>query len=327
MYKKALYCCLSFWVFSIGFAIDIQQSYNGNKSTDGTVASVNGQIITLADVLRLCGDEEAKLPVMYGAEEAREKSHILRTVALEKLIKRKLVFSDFIAHKYQFPYGFMVNYLDKIASFYKLPNAEALKNKIEEEGGNFNEFSKRAYEDAAVNSLVYSHCYKNVFITPKEIYKYYCQNSKYYTKSPQVDIQVILLKKNGYYRKELKQFSVKLETELKNADEKKFSEYALMYSEGPKKNIGGDIGWVPEDKLRKDFAAYLNNKSVGDIVGPIITEEGNYFLRLKEKKAEYREPYRYVREEIKEMLTKQRQQKEYDAYINSLKEKFKIKYF
>ena len=59
-----------------------------------------------------------------------------------------------------------------------------------------------------------------------------------------------------------------------------FNESVLMYSEGPATQIGGNIGWIYRNKLRKDFAKPLKFAKKGDIVGPVKAKEAYYFLRI-----------------------------------------------
>ncbi|MCF7790737.1 MAG: peptidylprolyl isomerase [Victivallales bacterium] len=300
---------------------------DGGLNSLGTVATVNGRAVTLLDVLNICGTEEKKLPYMYNKKEAQEQAYLLRQAALEKLIERKLVFCDFLSKGYRFPVGFMQKYLDKIAVAHKRPNAAALKKMIESRGENFTRFKKKAYENAAVNSMLYLKCYKDVFITPKRIYNYYKKNINKFNKSARVRLQILKVVKKGLHRNEIDSFIAKLQGKLNNPDEETFTEFAIMYSEGPNNIKGGDIGWIPVDKLRKDFAAALRGALIGETVGPVNTEEAYFFIRIKDRKNEDIVTYRNARKSIKHTLTVKQRKKEYDSYIKKLRGKADIKYF
>jgi hypothetical protein len=293
----------------------------------GPLASVNGRVITLIDVLKVCGAEEARLPYMYEEKELNEQIHTLRLLTLEEIIKEKLVFNEFISKGYNFPVGFMHNYLDQLAVANKMNTMAQLKKMIEGNGENFEDFKRQAYEKVAVNSLVYQKCYKNVFITPKEIYDYYKNNIDRFTIPEQIELQVLKLNRKGAHRKRLKSLSNELKSDFKNNNEKIFNESVLMYSEGPATSIGGNIGWIYRNKLRKDFGKALKDAGKGDIIGPIKAEEAYYFLRINNEKTKKVESYLEAKYKIKQMLAEEKKREEYDSYINRLRQKANIVYY
>jgi parvulin-like peptidyl-prolyl isomerase len=293
----------------------------------GPLASVDGRIITLIDVLKVCGAEESRLPYMYEEKELNEQVHTLRMLTLEEIIKQKIVFNEFLSRGYGFPVGFMHNYLDQLAVANKMNSMAQLKKMIEANGENFEDFKQQAYEKVAVNSLIYQKCYKNVFITPKEVYEYYKKNIDRFTIPEQVELQVLKLNRKGAHRKRLNSLADQLKKDFQKRNERIFNESVLMYSEGPATQIGGNIGWIYRNKLRKDFAKPLKFAKKGDIVGPVKAKEAYYFLRINNEKTKKVESYTDSKNEITHMLTAEEKREEYDAYIRKLRSKANITYY
>ena len=317
--------CLFILTFS--FICFAAQKSSLNWDVAGPIVSVNGQVITLIDVLKVCGGEEARLPYMYDEKDLGEQIHTLRMLTLDELIKIKLAFSEFISKGYKFPVGFMHNHLDRIAVANKLNSMAQLKKMVEANGEDFEEFKRKAYEKVAVDSLIYQNCYKNVFITPKEIYDYYNEHIDRFTMPDQIELQVLKLDRKGVQRKRLDSLSKELQKDFENNNEKMFNESVLMYSEGPSTSIGGNIGWIYRNKLRKDFAEALENSKKGDIVGPVQAKEAYYFLRINNEKNKKVESYSEAKKQIQYMLTAELKTEEYDDYIKKLKRKANIIYF
>jgi peptidyl-prolyl cis-trans isomerase SurA len=320
--KKALLLILYFFC---NYYIAIAGSFDWNAA--GPLASVNGMGITLIDVLKVCGGDEAKLPYMYEGKALQEQIYTLRLLTLEELIKQKMVFNEFLSNGYQFPLGFMQNHLDKIAVANNLNCMAQLKKMIIKRGESFADFKTRAYERVAVNSLIYKECYKNIFITPKTIYEYYERHIARFTIPEQIELQVLELKRNGIHRKKINEFVDKLKYDLRNGSEKVFKESVLMYSEGPANQVGGNIGWIYENKLRIDFKTALAGADRGDIVGPVKDSKAYYFFRINNKKKSRIESYLEAKSEIKHTLTVKKRRNEYDEYIRKLRKKYSVKYY
>ena len=293
----------------------------------GILALVNGEPVTLLDVLRVCGPEEARMPYMFQGKMLEEQIEKLRMDALEEVIDRKLIYNDFKSMKFQLPKSYIQMYLDKIAESYNVNDQKSLKELVEAKGQNYDEFKNEAYENAAVNALINEKCYRNVNITPEQIFNYYKDNEKNFASPEQIEIQILKLKKKGMHRKGLDGLTKTLAESFKNADKRTFDDAVLMYSEGPEVQNGGNIGWIDKDKLRNDFSKGVITASVGDIIGPIRSKEANYFLRVNGKKTKVLESFKDAKENIKESLTREKKKKEFDSYVKSLRDNANIKFF
>jgi peptidyl-prolyl cis-trans isomerase SurA len=327
---------LLFLIFFLSIAYCLNMSAKNKKKISnigdaqiervGILALVNGKPITLLDVLRLCGPEEARLPYMFQGRMLEEQVVKLRLEALEEVINRKLIYSEFSTKKFELPISYIQMYLDKIAESYNVNDQKSLRELVEAKGQSYEDFKREAYENAAVNALINDRCYTNINVTPEQIFNYYKKYENKFITPEQIEIQILKLKMQGMHRKEIDSLSDILAETFKNADKRAFDDAVLMYSEGPEVQNGGNIGWIERDKLRKDFAKAVKYAKVGDVVGPIKSKEAYYFLRVNDKKTKVVETFKDAKDNIKDKLTMEKKKKEYDAFIKNLRNKSSIEY-
>ncbi|MCF7790736.1 MAG: peptidylprolyl isomerase [Victivallales bacterium] len=293
----------------------------------GILATVNGEPITLLDVLKICSYEEARLPYMYQGRKLDVEVKKLRMAALEKVIENKLVYTYFKSRKFDLPKNYIQMYLDKIAESYNVNDQKSLKEMLESKGRNYEEFKKEAYQNAAVNAIVGEMCYRNIYVTPREVYKYYKKNRENFVTPDQIKVQVLKLKKDGMHKKNLDTLADSLAATFREGDKQSFNDAVLMYSEGPEVKNEGNIGWIDKNKIRDDFADSVTKHQVGDIIGPIKTTKAYYFLRLDDKKDKIVQSFTDAKKRIRKKLLQQKKEKKYTEFINSLRKKASIKYF
>ena len=298
---------------------------NVEPETVGVVATVNGSPITVLDVLEVCGLQEARLPYMFKGSQLKEQVKSLRLKALNEVIDRKLVYQEFKENGYQLPKDFEEENIDRLMSALNVKSRQELEKLLKARGTTMAEFRKKAYENIAVDLLINERCFVDVYITPKHVYDYYLENKSKFTSPEEISLQVLKLKTDGVNNDELKTLSTHLDKILKDGNENEFSDAVLLYSDGPNIENGGDIGWIDKSKLRKDFLAYVKDADVEDVVGPVKSKEAYYFLRVFDIKREKSESFKQAKKGIKDMLTKERKEKDYNTYINNLRSKAYIK--
>ena len=146
-FKKYL-CCI-FILFMINIVMLLAENNNigeiGDSETEriGILVLVNGNPITLLDVLRVCGPEEARLPYMFQGRMLEEQVEKLRSEALEEVINRKLVYNDFLSMKFTLPKSYIQMYLDKIAESYNVTDQQSLKELVEAKGQSYADLKRR----------------------------------------------------------------------------------------------------------------------------------------------------------------------------------------
>ncbi|MCK5844768.1 MAG: peptidylprolyl isomerase, partial [Victivallales bacterium] len=184
----------------------------------------------------------------------------------------------------------------------------------------------QAKERAAAALLINERCSKSVYITPKQVYDYYVANCDEFTMPARLKLQAILLR-CAAGNSVVARFAERLKKTLSGVDEKKFADYASLYSQGPNHKNGGRVGWIPETELRPEFKNQLTGAKSGSIHGPIRTPEGIYFIRVMKRTKPKSESFDSVKKKIRNKLTEAAKKKKYKQYSADLRKFAVIRFF
>ncbi len=107
---------------------------------------------------------------------------------------------------------------------------------------------------------------------------------------------------------------------LKLSKTRKFSDLAKKYSQDPTtKELGGDLGWIPENAMTPEILEAVKDAKPGDVVGPVNTPLGYTVIKVDDKKEKVVHPFEDVSEFIKAMLYQQKVQEKLDQLIERIK--------
>jgi peptidylprolyl isomerase len=87
---------------------------------------------------------------------------------------------------------------------------------------------------------------------------------------------------------------------------------------------GGDLGFLPEDRLLPGIAAAVRGMKVGEVAGPVKSSQGLHFLKLIEKKDGATPPLSEVRDRLVAAMRARRGEELQQAYLNDLGTKLAI---
>jgi peptidyl-prolyl cis-trans isomerase SurA len=307
--------------------------FSADEKTKSTVflssvlATANGIPITLYDVILESANDEQKLAIAYKGNDLASEVEKLRKKKTKELLERKLFFQEFKEKEYKIPDQYVEDMLDGLAANMAGGDRKKLEKKALAEGITVKDLKAKAYEKIAVDILVQEFCYRNVNVTPKEVNDYYLKNLAGFSRPPQIELQVLLLKKDGRFSEEFDETLAKMKIDIEKADKAIFTTLVKLYSEGPDVSKGGNIGWLEESKLRPEFAEALKNLEIGGIASSVQTPEGVYFIRISDRTPARALQFESVKDEINDKLVKQRREENYVEYTNKIKDKAVIRYF
>ena len=288
---------------------------------DSILASVNGESITLLDVMLESNAEEAKLASMFTGEDLVRKIEEVRRKILEDLINRKLVYATYKKKPFDIPKQNIEDMIDSLARVMGDGTRESLERRLLSLGSNMDELRRKAREKIATDILIYQNCILHVEITPREIYQEYESNQDRWKIQERLEIQLlqILKTKNADGLDPVKVVQ-NLKDMVKNADEEMFGEIVKKNSNGPNAVKGGKMGWIDREKLRPEFAGALKNAKKGDIIGPVETPEGFYFIRVCNIAGEEKISFEKAAPEIEKELREKAIRNKKRFYLRELKE-------
>lgn len=291
---------------------------------DSILASVNGTPISLSDVLYESRRTEARLGMIYSGQQLYDEVLKLRKQILEDIITRKLVLAEYNKKTFHIPKQYTESLMDDLMESYGCNSREELRELIRKTGGSFKELKRKFREKIIVQVMINSFYFNYVNVTPRELFEYYQKNISVFSSPAQLKLQLLFLRKD---KKDLAKLIKSIASDLKSHNRKIFASLVVLYSDGPNAAQGGDVGWIQQQRLRPEFATALKHKTTGDIVGPVSTDEGVYFLCLSAYKPEKISSFRQVLPELRKKMLAERRHAAFEEYVANLKKDAVIRYY
>ncbi|MEN3044818.1 MAG: peptidyl-prolyl cis-trans isomerase [Candidatus Hydrothermales bacterium] len=159
---------------------------------------------------------------------------------------------------------------------------------------------------------------EGIKVKEEEIKEYYLKHREDFKIPTRWDIRRIETKNENEAREIMKK--------IKRGE--KFEELAKKFSLAPDAENGGFIPNFTEKSLPEEFIKYLKTMREGEIKGPIKLKNGNYaILKLEKiKRGEYRK-LEEVKNQIENMILKERKEKFWEKWRKGMFEKYKVKIY
>ncbi|MBQ7731624.1 MAG: peptidyl-prolyl cis-trans isomerase [Lentisphaeria bacterium] len=287
---------------------------------DSVLVSVNGEPITLLDVILETGAREKELAGVYSGERLLSETRKLREEAVEEIVTRKLIYEKYKADPFDIPRQEIENLLDEFVRTSGADSRAALEKSLLPLGITPERLREQAKERIAVEVLLLRDCSHHVDITPKEVYEEYRAHPEKWTVPEKISLQLLQINVTAGAAGGDPKAAVKaVRDELdKDSSQKNFTRLVLEKSDGATASTGGITEGAELDKLRPEFIAALKGKKAGDVVGPVEAPEAYFFLRVVGTEPSRLIPFSRANREVREALFKEKvaeKRKEYEAQI------------
>ena len=295
---------------------------------DSVLASVNGEPITLLDVMLETSREEMRLASLYSGARLYSEIASLRKKVIEEIIVRKLVYAKYKEKPFPIENQYVENMMDHLAVTMAGGSRDELIRQAEKMGTTVRELKEKAKEKIAVDVLLGEACDRPVYVTPKEVYDYYEKNGKEWTTPARYTLNLLLISRSGGRSgPDPKIACKKLSEQVKKADRQLFVQLVRANSDAANAENGGVVAGVDADKLRPEFSPSVLKMKPGEIVGPLETPEGYYFLRLEKIDPEEKIPFEKASDEIRKRLEDKQKAELRKVYGEQLKKQALIRYY
>ena len=319
-----------FFLFALLFCAGVSASDKIGKETrvDSVLASVNGEPITLLDVMLESSREEMRLANLYTGSRLYDEIAKLRKEVVENIIIRKLVHIQYKARPFPVENQYIEDMIDHMALTLGGGSRESLTKKVKGFGSTMHELRQKAKEKIAVDMLLREYCDRPVYVTPKEVYDYYVKEEKQWTEPASCELELLQVGRNGGRAGADPVIACRqIAEQLKNADAERFKQIVKANSDAENASSGGSVGLIRMDKLRPEFAKAVTGLKQGAITGPVETPEGYYFIRLVRIQESKKVPFEDVAQKITSMLERRRRDLQRKEYSQSLKKQALIRYY
>lgn len=296
----------------------------GTIRSESILASVNGEAITLADVMRESAPGEQTAFQVYRTAELPEHLEQLRRKTVDRIIDRRLLIQEFKRLNLELPPQFVENLLDELAENFGCKTRSELSRKARAAGTSIQELRDKASERIMSDMVIGREFYGAVNPTPKEMYEYFEAHAAEFSKPERVNLALLLLP-----RTTPKATVDGLARQLREKPDS-FADAVKTLSGGPNRETGGAVGFLERSRLREEFLAALNQTptpAAGTIMGPVETEEGYYFLRIAGIEPAVKTEFAAVQDEIRNRLEAEARTQALDMLHARLREKAVIRYY
>ena len=296
---------------------------------DSVLVSVNGEPITMLDVILETGSREKELAGIYSGERLRSETLKLHKETVEQIVFRKLIYEKYKTEPFDIPRQEIENRLDEIVRISGAESRAAFEKSFLPAGITPERLREMAKEQLAVEVLLMHDCDHHVYVTPKEVYEDYKAHPEKWTVPEKISLQLLQINLiTGSAGGDPKAAVEAVRKELdKDSSQKNFTRLVLEKSDGETASEGGIVEGAELDKLRPEFIAALKDKKVGDVVGPIEAPEAYFFLRVVGTEPAKLIPFSKASRDVRDALFKEKIAEKRKEYSRQVRQHAVIRYF
>ena len=296
---------------------------------DSVLVSVNGEPITLLDVILETGNRERELAGIYSGERLLSETLALRKETVDQIVFRKLVYEKYKLNPFEIPRQEIENLLDEFVRTSGAESRASLEKSLLPYGLTPERLREQARERIAVEVLLMRDCDHQVYITPKEVYEDYKAHPEQWTVPEKISLQLLQINVTAGSAGGDPQAAVKaIREELdKDSSQKNFTRLVLERSDGATASSGGVTEGVELNKLRPEFIAALKDKKSGDVIGPVEAPEAFFFIRVIGIEPARLIPFDKANREVRDALFQARAAEKRKEYSEQIRKNAVIRYY
>jgi len=270
------------------------------------VAWVNFKPIYLAEFR-----EQLEKNWMIKESNLTQMDYRLKLKCLEDMIKQKLILEEAERIGLQVPDQELKAEMDKMT----IADSQDFKKSLEENGTTEQKWREQVRNDLLMRQTIDTVLAHQYFITEQEIEDYYQSHRQSFILPEQYQVQQILVVQEDKAKDVLRQL----------AAGGNFRDLAVKFSEGPEAAKGGELGWVEPAQLPPALQAQVVRLEPGRVSGLIKSPFGYHIIMVKSRKKSAELTLEEAKPLILNIIDEQKKNKLYQAWIQALWKKAKIK--
>ena len=290
----------------------------GAEEIDSVLAAVNGEPITLAEILPAVRDREFQLRNAFSGKKLENEILKLRCKAVEEIINRKLIVADFHTKNLVIPPQEVENEIDRWGKHIGCPSRRELEERVRKSGISFDKIRKQVTERMIVQIMRRREFSMVNFITPADIYARFKKEEKNLSSPGKVELALLKTAVDD------KENAEKIAKALAK-DPNLWQEFALKFALTP--GSDGNIGSVDLDKLRAEFAKSMKDIAPGRIYSQVKTDDGIYFIKVIKYVAPEKAEFGKHVEKLRNLMENELYRKSSEEYAARLRDRAVIEYF
>ncbi len=317
---------------SVGLLLVLAGSALAAELVDRVVAVVNGKLITLFDLNTRVGELVQRTQgISFRPDDPRAEE--LRRQVLDTMISDILVEQEAARLKVNVSETELDSQIEEIRKKNNLTQQQFV-SELAKEGMTVKQFRERMRQDNMKKRLLGFMVHRKVLVTDDEVRDYYEKN-----KGSLATTRSILGPKTsgniGFIMVPTKKQAEELRAKI-TAGSISFAEAAKRYSIGPGREQGGDLGDVQAKDLAPPLRDALTSVPAGQVSQPVMLDGKAVLLTMRAGQGAAPKPapapvpatpvgdgpsFESAREQIQEMLYKQKFDKLFQEYMDNLRSK------
>ena len=268
---------------------------------NSVLASVSGHPITLGDVLFETWDAESRIYALAEREEIPELIAGVRMDKLEELINRRLLINEFDRLGHSVAPEYIEEALNMISRELGCLTRDELEARAKDFHTDYAELRRIAEERIKMEMLVNGLVMKRANVTPRQVAGYIDEHRDEFVEEAKIRFSILKLDSS---RDDLPEAAKAVADALANdSSAGNFIKLAGQYSDW-KRELGGDVGLIDRNRLRRDFAGLLGeDPAAGVVYGPLdFPDDGFYYLFVTELQDAFEPDWKEVRKKAAEKL-------------------------
>ena len=284
------------------------------------LASVNGEAISLKDVLTITRQQEYLAYAAFSGKKLTDEIRRIRKKAVDELIDRKLLISAYYKQQFRIARRDIEHEIDQTALRMGCRSREEFRNKMAAEKVDYKLFCKELEERMIHIYMIQRLAAIEGVPTPGEVYEYFQKHKHELAVRENYELAMLKLDKNkSGFESNVKEFS-----RILADDPERFSELAVKFNSLPD---GGRIGSVEPGQIRVEFSAMLKDTVEGKIYGPVTLDDGVAWIKVLKHNKAVDANFAGMQERIVKILESEKRNKAFAVYIAELRQNAVLEYF
>ena len=292
----------------------------GHSETDSILASVNGEAISLMDVLPLTVQKEFQLGAVYSGKLLEQEIHELRRKAVDRIIDHKLVQAEYAKQSFKISNRDIERELDTVAENMGCRSREEWLRRLRKEGLTLEQMRQDVEKGMMVQLMVLRQVKIDGSPTPREMYEYFKANEKKYSEAEKIGLSMLKLSAS---RPELERDAGEISAALAAAD----ADFAALVAKYTPEAGDGYLGEIERKLLRPEFAAALPTVTPGKVVGPLKVDGGMVWLKVVSHKQPLGADFAAVESRIRQDMENSRRERVLNDYFRKLRSRAVVEYY
>ena len=279
------------------------------------LAVVNDEIVTEQDLITVMSPVTAQYRTMYAGQELEDRLAAARQDFLTKVIEDKLILSEAKRRQVIANDSEVDEMVAEVRN--KFPSREVFLSAIEEQGMTEKKLWNRFRDQLLTQKLVGYEVKSKVSVSPGEVSEYYKAHPEEFAQGDRARLEHILIRPASRSVEDAKALAEKIVADARAGQA--FGELAKTYSEGSEAKEGGVMGWMEKGEMVGDIDTKIFELEAGGITDPIKSSLGYHIFKVVERQKSSVRPLTEVRDQVQDILFKEKLKKRLDSWLQGLK--------